>query len=287
MHVQGAHQPRLLHHQELIDLELLHHLHRFHREPIRADGAGIAVHYFGNGKPREVQGSGGGLLQSAPQIAVGIDADHPLVLAQDRGHPQSFAGNFQNRIAQHGAVGNRGYRFAGSHHVPHAGQKPAPQDSSGVGARKVLGAEAPCLQQRQRQRVSQRQGRGRARRRRQVEGTGLLVHAGVQVRVGFPAQGGAGVAGHGDELRAQALEQGNDGEQLLRLTRVGEGEQHVISGHHAKVAMAGLDRVYEEGRSASAGEGGGDLAGNVAGLADPAHHHPSLAVIDQVNGREK
>ena len=48
---------------------------------------------------------------------------------------------------------------------------------------------------------------------------------------------------------------------------------HIAARHHAQVAMAGLGRMQEEGRRAGAGQRGGDLAADMAGLAQAGDHH--------------
>ena len=75
------------------------------------------------------------------------------------------------------------------------------------------------------------------------------------------------LAGDGDQLGTLALDDGHDGDQFGALSRVGQGDEHVIAGHHADVAVAGFRRVQEESRGAGAGQRGGNLARDMAGFA--------------------
>ena len=56
---------------------------------------------------------------------------------------------------------------------------------------------------------------------------------------------------------------------------------------HAEVAVARLARVDEEGGRAGRGEGGGDLAADVAGLAHAGDDHAAARLADQVDRRDE
>ena len=162
-----------------------------------------------------------------------------------------------------------------------------PERAARMRAREILGAEALGVEQGDRERIAQGQRRGGARSGGEVQRTGLLVHARVQVHVGFARQRRIGIAGDRDQARPLAFEQGHDGEQFLAFARVGQRDQHVVARDHADVAVARLGRMHEVGRRAGARHGGGDLARDMAGLADAAHHHAALAVEQQRHGVEK
>ncbi len=51
--------------------------------------------------------------------------------------------------------------------------------------------------------------------------------------------------------------------------------------------MAGLGGVDEEGRRAGGGKGRGDLAADMAGLAESGDDQPALGVPDQLGGSGK
>ena len=96
-----------------------------------------------------------------------------------------------------------------------------------------------------------------------------------------------GIAGDRDEARALAFQQRHDGEQFLAFAGVGQRDQHVVARDHADIAVARLGRMHEIGRRAGARHGGSDLARDMAGFADAAHHHAALAVEQQRDGVEK
>ena len=96
------------------------------------------------------------------------------------------------------------------------------------------------------------------------------------------------LAGEGDERHAQALQMGQQEHELGRLAGIGQGEQHIRARDHAQVAVAGLGRVQEERRGAGAGQGGGDLAADMAGFAHPGDHDPARATqADPAGGDER
>ena len=74
----------------------------------------------------------------------------------------------------------------------------------------------------------------------------------------------------------EALGVGDDVGQLARLAGLGQRQDHVVRADHAEVAVAGLGGMDEEGRRAGGGEGGGDLARHVAGLAHAGADDPAL-----------
>jgi hypothetical protein len=170
------------------------------------------------------------------------------------------------------------------HDVGDVGQQLAAQRATGVGAGEIVGAETARVEQGDRQCIAEGQCRGGAGGRGQVQRAGFLVDAGVEVDVGFLGERGGFVAGDGDQLAAEALHQRHDGQQLVVLARIGNGDQHVVAGDHAQVAMHGLGGMDEIGRGAGAGEGGGQLARDVAGLADAADDDAAATFQDQRDG---
>jgi len=73
-------------------------------------------------------------------------------------------------------------------------------------------------------------------------------------------------------------------ENLAGLAGVGNRDHHVLWLDHAEVTMLSLARVHEERRRAGRGEGGGNLAADVAGFAHAGHHHAPRAVENQAAG---
>ena len=94
----------------------------------------------------------------------------------------------------------------------------------------------------------------------------------------------AGIAGEGDQRRAQPLDQRQQGEEFVGFARVGQRHHHVLGGDHAHVAVAGLGGMDEKGRGARAGQGCGDLAADMAGFADAEHHDAACTGQHQLTG---
>jgi hypothetical protein len=97
----------------------------------------------------------------------------------------------------------------------------------------------------------------------------------------------AGIAGQADELGAAPLDEGDDAGDFRALAGVGQGDHHVVAGDHAQVAMACLGGMHEEGGGTGTGQGGGDLAADVAGFAHAGHHDPALAGQQDLHGLEE
>ena len=116
---------------------------------------------------------------------------------------------------------------AAAHDVRHVQQQPAAERAARMRAREVGLGEAAMLQQRDRERVAHRERRRRARGRREVERAGLRGHADVEVHVRLARERRLRVAGHRDERRIHALEQGQDGQEFGGLAGIGDREHDV------------------------------------------------------------
>ncbi|MDT4854769.1 hypothetical protein FQZ97_890880 [compost metagenome] len=199
------------------------------------------------------------LVQGAAQVTIGEDAGEPAVRFQYRGHAQALAGHFQQRLAQWRAAGDEGQAVTAVHDVFHLEQQAPAEGAARMGEGEVFGGEAAGFQQRDGQGVAQHQGRGGGGGRGEVQRAGLLGDAGVQVGGCGLGQGGVRIAGEADQGEAQALDQWQQGDDFGGRARVGQGQDHILAGDHAHVAMAGFRRVNEEGGGAGAGQGGCDL----------------------------
>src|SRR4029077_1492711 len=118
------------------------------------------------------------------------------------------------------------------------------------------------------ERVAHDEHGGGAGGRGEVEGAGFARHLHVQHHVPVPRERGPGHAGDGDDLDGKTLQRGQEVEQLLRFAGVTEGEDEITITHDAEVAVQGVHAVEDDAGGAGAGEGGGDFAADVAGLAD-------------------
>ncbi len=282
MHVEGTDEfVFVIHHEQAVDVMGLHLVDRFHGEAVGGDGLGVAHHESGDARGMHVEG----VFQGAAQVAIGEDAGDPSRGVHHCGHAQALLAHFQQCLLERGVYVHPRQGVAGVHDVAHVHQQAAAQAAAGMSTGEVVCGKAARIQQRDRQGVAQGQRRRGAGGRREVEWAGLLVDRGVQVHVGLARQGGGGVAGHGDELGAAPLDERQDGGQLGRFARIGQGQHHVVMGDHAQVAMARLGRVDEVGRGAGGGQCGGNLAPDMAGFSHAGDHHAAAACQDQPHGR--
>jgi hypothetical protein len=60
-----------------------------------------------------------------------------------------------------------------------------------------------------------------------------------------------------------------------------DGDEHIARFDHAEVAVIRLGRMQEVRGRAGRGQRGGDLARDVAGLSDAAHHHAPAPLEDE------
>jgi hypothetical protein len=163
-------------------------------------------------------------------------------------------------------------------------QQPPAERAARVGAREVLLGESARLEDRDGERIAHRERCGGAGRGREVERAGLGRHAHVERDRGVARQRRGSISGQCDQRDVEALDDRQDGQQLLGLARVRDREHHVAGGDHADVAVHGLARVQEERGTPGAGERGGDLAAHVARLAHAGDHDAALAGEQQAAG---
>ena len=92
---------------------------------------------------------------------------------------------------------------------------------------------------------------------------------------------------HGDQRDPEPLGIGDEVLHLRLLAGPGQRDDHVVDGDHAEIAVARFGGVDEEGGGSGRGEGGGDLARHMPGLAEPGDDHATLRLADQVDGGGK
>ena len=110
--------------------------------------------------------------------------------------------------------------------------------------------------------------------------------------VRLPPERRGSARGDGDERNAEALRIGDEVGKLRRLAGPGQGDDHVVRPHHAEIAVARLGGMHVMGRRAGRGEGGGDLARDVARLAHAGDDDAALgmrrfASTASANGRRR
>ena len=166
---------------------------------------------------------------------------------------------------------------AGAHHVLDVQQQTPAQCAGRMGAGEILLGESACLEQRHRERIAHGQGRRGAGRGREVERTRFGRHADVQMHGRDTRQRRGRIAGKGDQRHAQTLDRRHEGQDFIRFPGIGQGEHRVVAGDHADVAVARLTGMHEKGRSPGAGQGGGDLAADMARFAHARHGNSATA----------
>ena len=155
-----------VHHQQLGDLVLLHS-----STASAASGRAGCVRGFGviNASTRMVAQIDA-LLQRAPQVAVGEDADDLLRHRRRwRSFPCLFATSRASRRKTSAFSATRRNGVAGAHHVAHMGEQAPAEAAARVRARKIVLAESARLHQRNGQRVAQRERCRRAGGGREAE----------------------------------------------------------------------------------------------------------------------
>ena len=121
--------------------------------------------------------------------------------------------------------------------------------------------------------------------RRQPQRADLFRVAGEEADVGLMRQRAVGVAGDHDETHVghQAAGQRDQLHQLAGLARVGDEQQQVLVADDAQVAVLRLAGMQEEGRRPGRAEGGGDVHGDLSGLAHAARDQPAAPVMDMLD----
>ncbi|MOA00898.1 hypothetical protein D3C78_1202770 [compost metagenome] len=221
-------------------------------------------------------------IQAAAQVTVGEDPGQPPVGFKHHGHAQTFARHFKECVLEQGSALHLRQLFTGVHDVLDFQQQAAAEGATWVRESEVFSGKAACLEQGNGQGVAQDQCGGSRGGRCQVQWAGFLGNTGIEVDFGGLGQRRVRVAGQADQLDAQALDQRQQGNDLGGRTGVGQGEDDIVAGDHAHVAMAGFGRMNEEGRRAGAGQGRGDFVADMPGLAHADHHHAALAGQDQL-----
>ena len=89
------------------------------------------------------------------------------------------------------------------------------------------------------------------------------------------------MAAHADDGYVHMEHHRDEAQQLVGLTGVGDGEHHVVGGHHAQVTVEHVQWVDEERGCACRGEGGGDLRTDMSALSHACDDDLALAVVHQ------
>ena len=99
---------------------------------------------------------------------------------------------------------NSGVFVALMHNIAHGEQQLASQAATGMENGELAGRKIMFFEQCQGQSITIRQSGGGATGGRQPQGAGFLGHAHIQNYICILAQGGIGIAHHGDDFRTNA-----------------------------------------------------------------------------------
>ena len=147
----------------------------------------------------------------------------------------------------------------------------------------ILRREAFAFQRRHGQRVAERQCHGGGGRGGEAHRTDLLLRRQQQRHVRRLTKRALRPTGNGDERDGETAGVGNEIGQFRCFAGIGDGDHHVVRHDHAEIAVAGLARMHEVRWRAGGGEGGGDLAADMAALAHAADDHAPLAGDQQMH----
>ncbi len=87
-----------------------------------------------------------------------------------------------------------------------------------------------------------------------------------------------------DQRNGKAPRIGDDTLEFLAFARPRQGDDGVIPGDHAEIAVIGLRRMDKEGRRAGRGECGRDLRADMTALADACDDDAAIDLRHKVDG---
>ncbi len=185
----------------------------------------------------------------------------------DGGHAEFFPRHFVDDLGHGGGGDDLRDGVAGVHEFANACQA-ASDAASGVQVCEVFCAPSAAATGFKSKGIAEREHDGGRSGGGEVERAGFAGGAGVEEDVcGLRKRGGAAAA-EGDEGCVEALENGEEAEELFGFAAVGEREDGVPGGKHAEIAVYGFGSVEEVSGCAGGAKGGGDLAGDDAAFAD-------------------
>ena len=249
-------------HDEGGDLAFFHAGERLGGEGFGVDSEGSRVHDLRGGMG---EGVGAVTLKETAEVAVGDHAAELTVL-EDGGHAELLMRHFVDDLRHGGSGSYGGQGVAKVHEIADTGEATA-EAAPGVEVGEMLWGEVAAVAEGEGEGVAERKHDGGGGGGGEVEGTGLGVYRGVQDDGAGLREGGGGAGAEGHEGDLHALESGEEAEEFFGLAAVGEGDEDVMGGEHAEVAVDGFGGMEEVRRGAGGTEGGGDLAGDDAGFA--------------------
>ena len=166
-----------------------------------------------------------------------------------------------------------------------ARSRPLAELAAGVQMGEVVLPETAPDQQRHRERIAERQRGRRARGRREIHRTRLFGHVTVQRDVGGPAERRLGLAGQGNEPRADPLDGFEQrGPASSRFAAGRQRDDHIVGLDDAQIPVHRFGRMQEVGRACRCSTTSRRSSGDDAGLAHAGHDHAATAGVEHLDG---
>ena len=159
----------------------------------------------------------GTAIERTAQVTVCENTFEQQTVTDDRRHAEALVGHFHQAITQTDIGSDRRNPVTAAHDIGYPEQQAFAEAAAGVGAGEILGGKTAAFKQCDGQCVAHGERRRRARRGRKIEWAGLLTDADIQVHVSSHGQRRAGIAGHRQEPRSHAFDDGQDSHDLGRL----------------------------------------------------------------------
>jgi len=234
-------------------------VHRFGCQHARLGHPAVCIHHVAHQCAVHVHLA----VERASQVAVGKHANHALIFVHYRGHAEPLAAHLDQARAQWRRRTNHRQVVAPAHDVFDVHQQTTSEGATRVGTRKIFRRESARLEDGDSERIAHGQrGRG-AGGRRKIQRTRFGRYAHVESNRRIARQGRAALATQCDQRHIEPLDDRQDRQQFVGLAGIGKGQNHVLDGDHADVAVDGLGRVQEKSGAAGAGERRRDLVADV------------------------
>mgnify|MGYP007134707341 CR=1 FL=1 len=118
----------------------------------------------------------------------------------------------------------------------------------------ILRFEVAFVDQRNGQRISHHQRRRSRRRGRQIQRTRLMRHGDIEVIMRMLGQCRLGIPGHCDHDVLVVLQEGDQLQDFVGLSRIGNRQNDILRFDHPQIAMVRLTRMKEKRRGTCAGQ---------------------------------
>ena len=236
-------------------------------------------HHFSHGVSEETVAEA---LHRATNVAVCDDTDDVFVF-HCYAKSQTSGGHAHKCLA-HTSIGGGGGQIVGAHHVACASQQTTSQGAARMKAGKISGLEVARHNEGAGECIAQRKRDGGARGRCQTHGAGFVLHGDVQVHRTILCQKRSGIAAHTNNGHFFCQEIGEKAEQFVGFARVGDGQDEVVVGDHAQIAVKGVEGIDKEAGSPGRGEGGSDFCANMSAFTHARHDNFAGAGHNEADG---